>query len=147
MSKSLTIALFYVISQIATAQELSRSGSSAAPMRSGSYSVAGEDTTRGVKIVSDKITRTYSYIAISGSPKEPLAGLVIVDVQLDARGNLVGSPSVTRGARLNPRFNAKALEMVLKSAPFKVPESYSGGKFMVTFLFEEGGNFKMRIND
>ena len=60
---------------------------------------------------------------------------IVFDVEIDARGEIVGDPSPVR-AQDTPVYRAAAddaLRALRASAPFDVPEGYAGGEYRAVF--------------
>ncbi|MBI2260136.1 MAG: hypothetical protein HYU62_00510 [Caulobacterales bacterium] len=60
---------------------------------------------------------------------------IVFDVTIDANGEIVGHPAPVR-AQDTPVYRAAAdaaLRALLTSAPFDVPEGYTGGEFRAAF--------------
>lgn len=157
MSKILAAVFISMISQFAMADDRARTHVNSIGVRETVVTNVGYESTDpiGQLKIAEKITKIYREKGeiVVGKPVQPLEALVMVDVILDSKGNLI-SATLGRGGAITSIHDQRAVNIVRNSAPFhNVPEYYKGGKFVVTFLFEKRPHatavtkFKMQMLD
>ncbi len=148
MSRILITVILLIVSQIATSQETSRQSrtySNGIKETVVSSTTQPQDDPLGKRAVATKITADNESQLVRGEIKQPLAAFVMIEVVLDSKGNLISSKPDREGYVKG--YATRVLEMVRAAAPFKVPDYYKGGRFLVNIAFDYDGNFKMQEFD